>query len=227
MSSGPKRSLRSRLVEGTTVIACAAKSIVTAWPCSVSIPTRPAAPRLRATSAGASIPRADSRAPASGEPIRRSGMTTVANCADPAIAVTWTLRPGARPSLVASSRAITVRSAPVSTTKRYGPAGPIVTGTVMRRPSLMKSSCSAGFCCSSCCAAEGGATVGTGWGWASAAAIGTARSSAGFIAARYARSGRTTSGASRVASLLRRALRPRSAARRRRGRWRSSRGRSA
>lgn len=60
------------------------------------------------------------------------GIVTVPTLLVPVIAVTLTVRPLTRPSVVASSRAMTVRSAPVSMMNANGPAPPIVTGTVMR-----------------------------------------------------------------------------------------------
>ena len=87
-------------------------------------------------------------------PIRRSGMTTVSIRLTSLIEWTVAVWPGARSSARASSREMTVRSAPVSTMKSNGPRPSIRTGTVIR---LLRSSVrpSVSACCRS-------ATVGAG-----------------------------------------------------------------
>ena len=113
-SSGAAFRVRRRVLS-TTAISRLSKSMVSAWFWSVSIPSIPGAPRLPSSSAGASIALA---------PIRAAWVTlieemrTVPTLSVSAIAMTRTRRPAGSPSVCASWREITVRSAPVSTTKR-------------------------------------------------------------------------------------------------------------
>ena len=102
------------------------KSITMRWSRRLSIPSRPAAPRLPAVRVGAAMSRIR-RAPTSSVPISAVGVRST-----PPVLLSMTGSPGPRPSCRASSLETTVRSAPVSTTKAKGPCPLTRTGTVMR-----------------------------------------------------------------------------------------------
>lgn len=90
------------------------------------MPRMPTAPMLTRSSTGAVT---DTPAML---PTATDGISTLSATAGPVMVVSRTRDAGARPRCCASSRATTVRSAPVSTMNGNGPAPAIVTGTDRR-----------------------------------------------------------------------------------------------